>query len=114
MRVLFRSVAGKKDDAVRGLDEGIRRMGPLVTLELSAIDLEVQLKRYDAALARVDTVMSRLQRKESWLVRRAEILKTAGREQEAKKSYRDALAAIEKLPPTHRHTRATLQLEASI
>jgi hypothetical protein len=89
-------------------------MGPLVTLELPAIDLDVALKRYDSALKRVDTVMARLQRKESWLVRRAGILKIAGRESESQAAYRDALAALEKLPPSHRQTRATLQLEASI
>ncbi len=108
------TAAGSRDEAVRGLDEGIRRMGPLVTLELPAIDLDIALKRFDSALARVDAVMARLARKESWLVRRAEILKIAGREKESEKAYRDALALLEQLPPTHRHTRATLQLEASI
>ena len=108
------NAAGSRDEAVRGLDEGIARMGPLVTLELLAIDIETQLKRYDSALKRVDTVMTRLQRKESWLVRRAEILKLAGRAEESRTAYREALAAIEQLPPTHRTTRATLQLEASI
>jgi len=108
------SAAGSKDEAVRGLDEGIARMGPLVTLELVAIDIETQLKRYDSALKRVDAVMARLQRKESWLVRRAEILKLAGRNEDSKAAYREALAAIEQLPPAHRNTRATLQLEASV
>ena len=102
---------GKLEEAIRGLDEGIRKMGPLVTLQLPAIDLEVALKRYDAALARIDTVMARLQRKETWLMRRAEVLKQAGREEEAKKNYRDALAALDRLPPSHRGTRATLDLE---
>ncbi len=108
------AAAGARAEAVRGLDEGIRLMGPLVTLELPAMDLDVALKRFDSALARVDAVMTRLARKESWLMRRAEILKVAGRGKEAEKSYRDALAALELLPPAHRYTRATLQLEASI
>jgi tetratricopeptide (TPR) repeat protein len=105
---------GKLEEAIRGLDEGIRKLGPLVTFELPAIDLEVALKRYDAALARIDTVSARWQRKETWLVRRAEVLKQAGREAEAKKSYADALAALDRLPPAHRNTRATLDLEARI
>lgn len=105
---------GRADEAVRGLDEGIRKMGPLVTLELPAIDLEVSLKRYDAAVARIDTVTARLQRKETWLFRRAEILRQAGREADAKNNYREALAAIDRLPPTHRNTRATLELEKRI
>ena len=109
----FRAL-GKWDEAIRGLDEGIRKMGPLVTLQLPAIDLEVAAKRYDAALARIDTVMARLQRKETWLVRRAEILTKAGRTEDARKNYQDALAAIDRLPPSHRGTRATLDLEARI
>lgn len=105
---------GAIEDAVRGLDEGIARMGSLVTLQLQAIEMDCELKRYDSALKRVDRVMERLQRKESWLVRRAEILKLAGRPKESRAAYEAALAALEKLPPGHRHTRATLQLEASI
>ncbi len=105
---------GQFEEAIRGLDEGIRKMGPLVTLELPAIDYEVALKHYDAALARIDIVMARLQRKESWLVRRAEVLKHAGREEEARKNYTEALAAIDRLPQSHRSTRATLDLESRI
>jgi predicted RNA polymerase sigma factor len=105
---------GKPEEALRGLDEAIHKMGPLVTLELPAMDLEVSMKHYDAALARIDAVMARLQRKETWLVRRAEILRKAGREDDAKKNYREALAAIEQLPPTHRSTRAMVDLTARI
>jgi tetratricopeptide (TPR) repeat protein len=105
---------GKTEEAIRSLDEGIRKMGPLVTLQLPAIDLEVSAKRYDAAIARVDAVAARLQRKETWLFRRAEVLRQAGREPEAKANYRDALAALDRLPPTHRRTRATLDLESRI
>lgn len=105
---------GAKPEALRGLDEGIRRMGPLVTLELPAIDLEVDLKRYDAALARIEVVMSRLPRKETWLVRRARVLAAAGRKEEAQAAYCAALKAIESLPRTHRYSRATIELEATI
>jgi len=105
---------GQPEEAVRSLDEGIRKMGPLVTLQLPAIDLEVSMQRYDAALARIDAASARLQRKETWLVRRAEILKKAGRLEEAQQNYRDALAALDRLPPTHRNTRATTELEHRI
>jgi tetratricopeptide (TPR) repeat protein len=105
---------GKLDEAIRGLDEGIRKLGPLVTLELPAVDIEIALKNYDTALARIDTVTARLQRKETWLVRRAEILRTAGREDDAKKNYYAALEAINRLPPAHRGTRMMLELEARI
>ncbi len=105
---------GKPEEAMRGLDEGIRRLGPIVTLQLPAVDAELALKKTDAALARIDTVMTRLQRKETWLVRRAEILRNASREAEARTNYFAALEAINRLPPAHRGTRMTLELESRI
>lgn len=105
---------GKPEEAVRGLDEGIRRIGPIVTLQLPAVDAELALQHTDAALARIDTVMARLQRKETWLVRRAEILRHANREAEARTNYFAALEAINRLPPSHRGTRMTLELESRI
>jgi tetratricopeptide (TPR) repeat protein len=104
----------KPEEALRTLDSGIKSLGHLVTFELPAIEVEVSMKRFDAALARIDAVSARLQRKETWLMRRAEVLRQAGRDKEAQASYRDALAAIDRLPPSHRHTRATLELEGRI
>ncbi len=107
-------LAGKAERSLQSLDEGIRRLGPLVTLELPAIDLEISLKRYEAAVSRIDTVSARLQRKETWLHRRGEILRLAGREEEARKSFREALQSLDRLPVTHRNTRATQELEARL
>ena len=104
----------KPEEALRGLDEGIRRLGPIVTLQLPAVDAELALKKTDAALARIDTVMARLQRKETWFVRRAEILRGANREPEARTNYFAALEAINRLPAAHRGTRMTLELESRI
>ena len=102
------------DEALTGLDEGIRRLGPLVTLQMAAIGLELRRQNYDAALARLDLVTDQSERKETWLVRRGEILKLAGREEEAHAAFNDALAAIESLPPERRQSRAVtgLQLRA--
>ena len=101
-------------EALRGLDEGIKQLGPLVTLELAAIDLELREGNYDAALTRLDVITAQSERKETWLVRRGEILKSAGRHEEARKAFSAALVAIESLPPTHRQSRAmtALQLRA--
>lgn len=102
------------EEALRGLDEGIKQLGPLVTLELAAIDLELRESNYDAALTRLDVITAQSERKETWLVRRGEILKSAGRPEEARKAFSTALLAIESLPPQHRQSRAmtALQLRA--
>lgn len=102
------------DEALRGLDEGIKRLGPLVTLQLEAISLELAHKRYDAALARLETIAAQSLRKERWVARRGEILEQAGRAAEARLAYEQALAAIESIPARHRATEATVKLEARI
>ena len=101
-------------EALRGLDEGIKQLGPLVTLELAAIDLELRQGNYDAALTRLDAITNQSERKEAWLVRRGEILKAAGRKEDARKAFSDAIEAIESLPPERRQSRAitALQLRA--
>jgi len=98
-------------DALSGLDEGINKLGPLVTLQLVAIDLELRRKNYDGALVRLEQITAQSQRKEAWLVRRGEILKLAGRDAEARAAFNAALTAIESLPPAHRQSRSVSALE---
>ena len=99
------------DEALIGLEEGVKRLGPLVTLQLSAIELELRRHKYDAALARIEVVTSQSERKETWLIRRGEILKLAGRQEEARAAFNAALAAIESLPPERRQSRAVTALQ---
>lgn len=113
-RALVAQGGTQDEDALRGLDEGIARLGPLVSLQLYAIELELGAKRYEGALARLESVAAQTPRKESWLARRAEILEQAGRQGEARLAYEQAVEAIESLSPRHRKTRATLKLEAQV
>ncbi len=105
--------AGKPhyDDALQGLDEGVRRLGPLVTLQLYAIDLEVKQGRIDQALARLDQLAAKSPRKETWLARRGEILLEAGRTHEAHAAFQAALKAMNSLPPSRRRVPAMIELE---
>ena len=106
--------AGDKPDpeaALRGLEEGIKKLGPLITFQLYAIDLEIKQKRFDAALARLDEVMAKSPRKESWLARRGEILQQAGRAGEAREAFEAALKAIAALPAARRQVPAMVDLE---
>ena len=100
--------------AVRGLDEGIDRFGPIVTLELCAIELEVKQRKFDSALTRLDAIAPQFDRVEIVLERRGEILAAAGREAEAREAFEAALAAIESEPPERRGTRLTHDLEARL
>lgn len=110
-QVLAAEGQGHVDDAIKGLDEGVQRLGPLVTLQLYAIDLETDAKRYDAAITRLDSVMAKAPRKETWLERRGNILRQAGRTAEARTAYEEALKSMDTLPPVRRNVPAMIDLE---
>jgi predicted Zn-dependent protease len=101
-------------EAVKGLEDGMKKMGPLVTLQLYAIDLEVKQKNYDAALARLEKASAASPRKETWLARKGEILQTAGRTEQAIDAFRASLKAISQLPETRRNVPAMQELEKRI
>jgi tetratricopeptide (TPR) repeat protein len=103
--------AGRKGQAVRGLDEGIARLGPLPTLHLLAIDLDVAARRWDSALARLAALAAQSPRQETFHHRRGEILLAAGRRADARAAFQAALDAIAALPPHLRGTPAVNQLE---
>ncbi|CAN5859067.1 hypothetical protein BH18ACI5_BH18ACI5_19520 [soil metagenome] len=102
----------RQSRAIAVLDEAIATLGPLVTLQEFAVELDVEAKRYDSALVRVDLVISRINRAPAWLLRRAQILEKAHRSEDAAQGYLDTIAAITALPPARRHTRAMADLIA--
>ena len=102
------------EEALKGLDEGVKKLGPLVTLQLFAIDVELKQKRFDAALARLERVAAQSPRKETWLARRGEILQQAGRPKEASEAFQSALRAMGTLPPGRRQVPAMIELEKRV
>jgi tetratricopeptide (TPR) repeat protein len=93
---------GKKAEAIQALDEGMVRVGQVVSLVLPAIDLEVELGRYDAALARLDRLSAGVRPNPLWQAQRADILERAGRKAEARAEYANTLALIDARPPMRR------------
>jgi len=102
---------GHLRQALEGLNEGIERLGPVVTLNLYAVELETRLGRFDDALARLDRLAARAPRKARWLWRRGNVLVQAGRSAEARQAYTLALEEIEGLT---RKTRALQRLETQL
>lgn len=94
--------AGRRTEAVRALDAGIARLGPVAALELAAVDLEVDLERWDAALRRLDRLLQQTPRQPAWTARRGEILEKAGRAADAHRAFASALAMIEARPADRR------------
>lgn len=101
-------------EAVEGLDSGIQKLGPLVTLVLTAVELEVAQQQFDAALVRMDRLLELSERNESWKIRKADILLEAGRTEEALALYQETLVSLRSLPHRNRKTRTIQKLEADV
>lgn len=101
--------AGLKE-ALRGLDEGLKRLGSVITLELYSLDLELKLSQTNAALARLDRIIAQSPRKEAWCAKKGDILQNAGRWDEAKASFAEAIRHLEKLPASRRNVPALQEL----
>jgi predicted Zn-dependent protease len=102
----------RREEALEVLERGIAALGPIVSLELPAIEIEVALGRYDAALSRVDGIASQSGRKERWILERAGILRQAGRSKEAEAAYREVLRSIAALPEDRRATPMVKEMAA--
>ena len=105
---------GQVSEALRALDQGIKKLGPIVPLQGYAVDLELGRKNPDAALARIETILAQTMRKESWFARRGDILLEVGRPLEARKSYEAALAAVNRLPGRLQQGPAMVKLQAHV
>jgi tetratricopeptide (TPR) repeat protein len=104
--------AGDPAGALAALDAGIARIGPIVSLEIPAAALALDLGRPDDALARIDGLLARSPGNPILLARRGEVLARAGRTAEARAAYETALAVLERRPRHRRSERATaLELE---
>ncbi len=111
-RALVAAPEPRLAEALDGLEEGMAALGPLVSLGLYAIDLEMRLGSFDAALARINRLAALSTRKESYLVKRGAVLEAAGRNDEARRAYALALEAIASLPEGRRAARAVDDLAA--
>jgi tetratricopeptide (TPR) repeat protein len=113
-KALAHSGEDYSDRAIASLDEGIARFGPLVTLQLYAIELELAKKNYKGALNRLDRITQEANRKEKWLAQRGDILRQAGELDQARAAYAESLNHIARLPKSRRSTPAVSQLEKSL
>ena len=105
---------GETNHALAGLDEGIKKLGPVVTLQVYAVELELAAKNFEAALARLNTIIPQANRKENWLAQRGEIELQASRHVAARASFEAALRAIDILPARLQLNRPMAELRAHV
>ena len=100
-------------EALRVAEAALVMHGPVPALERAALDLEVRAGHVEAALARLDRLAGgAAAARDELLLRRAEILERAGREQSARAAYADALAALEARSQARRATPTARRLES--
>ena len=81
--------------AVADLDLAMTSLGPLIVLELRAVELEVLKGDIEAAVERLDVIIARMNRPERYLVQKADLLMGAGRFSAASAAYSLALTHLE-------------------
>ncbi len=102
---------GGRARALAGLEQGLERLGPAVALVLTAVEIEVEHGRHDAALARLEQLALRSARQERWLVEQGDVLRAAGRADDAERRYVGALSELRRLPPRKRALPAVAEVE---
>lgn len=111
----YRGAGGQYlDVAVEGLDDAMSSIGPLVTLQRLAIEIELDRGNHAGALDRIDAVLAAVPRKESWLAYKGRVLVSSGREQDALDVFRLAREALESLPPRVQSSPAMVSLRDNI
>jgi tetratricopeptide (TPR) repeat protein len=102
------------DEALASLRDGMQRLGPLVSLVETAIELEEARDAHAAALALVDLLPPLVKDSPLWRLKRAELLRRAGRLGDSDAALRGALAALDALPQSRQATPAMTDLRQQI
>lgn len=97
-----RGKPGDAQAAIVLLDQGTARIGVLMGMEQSAIEIDLSLRQWDSALRRLDILTARFRPSSDLSVQRAEILTQAGRFQEAASAYDAAIAILQASPSANR------------
>ncbi len=103
-RILLQAGAAFHEMAAQGIEEGIERLGPLVTLLDTAVEIELSRQRFDAALNYLRRLPSVLQSQPEWLLRYADALSLAGRQEEANFYYDRTRMAVDARPAAWRRS----------
>lgn len=111
---LQRAVGRPVLEQLAGIEQGRQRLGALVVLDEAALRCELDHGLFEATLARLQHLATTATRPEPWLLHQGDVLRRLDRPQEAQAAYRDALAALDRLPPARRQTTATTALAARV
>jgi tetratricopeptide (TPR) repeat protein len=101
---------GHQKEAAEVLATGIEKLGKIPSLVLRALDLEIAMKDFDAALRRVEEAQKDAPRPEPWMARRAAVLAQAGRLEESRAAWKALAKHLDSLPDRERTSHAMSKL----
>ena len=104
------AAGGYPEEAVRVLAAGMEKLGPIPSLVLRAMEVEIATGNFDAALARVEALRKSAPRPEPWMARRASVLAQAGRIEESRAAWQALGTHLEALPNLERGSHAMSKL----
>jgi tetratricopeptide (TPR) repeat protein len=113
-RAILLADSNDRASAIEALLTGLEHFGFVISLYEELVAMSLAADDFDSALGYIDEVIEALDRKETWLVRKAEVLATCGRHAEALESYQVAADAIAQLPPYIRNTYSVLTIQNHI
>lgn len=98
--------------ALQWLEKGEEYLGFNITLKSYAYDLAMDRKQHAKAVEIVDTVLPKLNRKETWLYKKGMALESGNNHRIAKEVYQETISNIRNLPRRFQKTKMMLELEA--
>lgn len=99
---------------LKGLDDGITRIGPSPQLLRQAAEVELGRGAVEAAVARIGVLAERSARKERWLYEQGELFRRGGRLDDARRCYSNAIVALEALPPKFQRSFLSVELRREL
>lgn len=88
----------------------MKRLGPIPSLQLKVLEVEVAAGRCDSALSRLDAMQRSAPRPEPWMEKRASILAQAGRPAESRAAWQALVSHLRSLPANERDSHAMARL----
>ena len=101
---------GQVDEAVGILERGLQRNGPIPSLQLKLLEIEVQATRYESALSRICGFQNAAARREPWMEKRAIILAQAGKTADSQVAWRALINHLKNLPPAEGDSHSMILL----
>jgi tetratricopeptide (TPR) repeat protein len=99
-----------KKHSRKAIEQGILRLGPLVTLIMTGIQLEISQQDYAQALGLLEKLPEAVKNSPKWMLRHGEILNKAGHKKEAILVNTRAIEKINNLPNSRRNSREMIQI----